>query len=124
MLSDHNAINDINPFVMIDFSLPGSSATPFEFSEYTRRKEGPADFEQEKEVIACEVNPTGAFCQDRTPNCPMSRYILPERVFQYEDGSVNTELNGRSRRRMNNNNNNNNNVILLIILIALFVLIR
>lgn len=126
MLSDHNAINDINPFVMIDFSLPGSSAKPYEFSEYTPRKEAPGIFEKEEEVIACEVNPTGTFCQNRKPNCPMSRYVLPERIFQYDDGRVNTELNGKNGKQTYQKDDEKMKMylLLIIVLIVLFALIR
>ena len=34
MLSDSNTINDFNPFVMGDFSLPGASRKPQEFDKF------------------------------------------------------------------------------------------
>ena len=92
MISDQNTINDINPFVLIDFSLPGSAGTPHSFSPYKKPIE---QVETEEPSVACKLHRKvgGAnFCEDPQANCPMSRLVLPERVIQYEDGSVNTDL--------------------------------
>ena len=92
MISDQNTINDINPFVLIDFSLPGSAGTPYPFAPYQKPVE---KIETEEPSVACKFHRKvgGAnFCADPKGNCPMSRLVLPERVIQYEDGSVNTDL--------------------------------
>jgi len=92
MISDQNTINDINPFVLIDFSLPGSAGKPYQFSKYQKPIE---TVEKEEPSVACRLHRKvgGAnFCEDPQANCPMSRLVLPERVIQYEDGSVNTDL--------------------------------
>jgi len=58
----------------------------------------------EKESGFCGSN----MCENPPPNCAMSRGVLPERVFQYEDGRVNTEINvkaeTRSKRRASTTN--------------------
>lgn len=125
MLSDQNAINAINPFVMIDFSLPGTSARPYKFSEYSKPVQEKSMFDEEEESITCQMHPTGGwraanFCQNPKPNCPMSRRILPERIIQYEDGRVNTELYTQSEK--DNVVRKNNKVFIISLLIALIVL--
>lgn len=93
MISDDNNMNDINPFVMIDFSLPGSSGTPYMFSPYRKQQEEKE--KPEERSIACDRHTKvgGAnYCAELEPNCPMSRLLLPERIIQYEDGRINTDL--------------------------------
>lgn len=127
MLSDQNAINDINPFVMVDFSLPGTSAKPYNFATYQPRVEEPSMFDGDEKSVICDFHSASApnLCQNPKPNCPMSRRILPERVIQYEDGTVNTELNGQSKKDIRRKNNNTLFlIVLIIVLIALLFLIR
>jgi len=98
MLSDQNTINDINPYVLIDFSPPGSISAPYKFSNYsTPPEEQPAMWENDEKSVMCDYGKRVGFggsnmCENPKPNCPMSRLLLPERVIQYEDGRVNTEL--------------------------------
>ena len=68
-------------------------------------------------------------CEDPTPNCPMSRLVLPERVIQYEDGSVNTELDVKTKERevmrQRQRQMNIQMFIMMIILVSLvYLLIR
>ena len=74
MLSDENTINEINPFVVSDFSLPGGWSEPQPYVD---------DIIDSKVYIASE----GIVAGDRTidsvaaikPNCPMSRPLEPVR---------------------------------------------
>ena len=74
MISDENNMNDINPFVVSDFSLPGGWSEPQPYVD---------DTIDSKVYIASE----GIVAGDRTidsvaaikPNCPMSRPLEPVR---------------------------------------------
>lgn len=96
MIDDENTINDINPFVVKDFSLPGAWANPYKFAEYTQPVEdvqGP--FRDEVSPI-CSYGVTAGdktadLCNPQKPNCPMRRPLYPERVIQYDNGKVNTD---------------------------------
>lgn len=83
MLSDTNTINDFNPYVMADFSLPGASRKPQEFDTFplpVHEKKFPDD---EKSPM-CEYGITAGdrttdMCRPTKPNCPLSRPLLPGR---------------------------------------------
>ena len=134
MLSDQNAINDINPFVLVDFSLPGSISTPYKFDDYSTPTEQSAMWDDEEKSVMCNYGKRVGFlgsnmCENPEPNCPMSRLVLPERVIQYEDGSVNTELdvNRMSKQKLVQMERANRMKILILILIIaslVFVLRR
>ena len=74
MLSDENTINEINPFVVSDFSLPGGWSEPQPYVD---------DIVDSKVYIASQ----GIVAGDRTidsvadikPNCTMSRPLEPVR---------------------------------------------
>jgi hypothetical protein len=76
MLSDKNTINDINPFVLSDFSLPGGWSEPQPYID---------DTIDSKVYIASE----GIVAGDRTidsvmaikPNCRISRPLEPVRSY-------------------------------------------
>jgi hypothetical protein len=76
MLSDKNTLNDINPFVLSDFSLPGGWSEPQPYID---------DTIDSKVYIASE----GIVAGDRTidsvmaikPNCRMSRPLEPVRSY-------------------------------------------
>lgn len=128
MISDQNNINDINPFVLIDFSLPGSAGTPYPFAPYKKPVE---TVEKEEPSVACRLHRKvgGAnFCEDPQANCPMSRIVLPERVIQYEDGSVNTDLCAGSESIAKKQEEENrkrfiNRLLMIILFIALVYLL-
>lgn len=48
MLDDRNVINDVNPYVAYDFSLPGTTRKTFEFSDFSERIEEKGVFLQGK----------------------------------------------------------------------------
>lgn len=92
MLSDSNAINDFNPFVMGDFSLPGTWSDPYDYSR-TLGLPSPSDKDHIPEPSPiCEFGVTsaigsflrgGSFCdtpykKPPTVSCPMSRPLVPQ----------------------------------------------
>lgn len=75
MLNDEDAINDINPFVIRDFSLPGGvrqTGNFDNFSELAGEKET-FDFETNKSVY-CDYG----LCADSTSECSLSRPVQPQ----------------------------------------------
>ena len=83
MLSDKNANDNINPFVMIDFSLPGERLSPHTFSE---DKLVPQKVERLADEVSpiCEYGITAGdktidWCRPAKPNCPLKRPLYPMR---------------------------------------------
>ena len=86
MLSDANTINDFNPFVMGDFSLPGASRKPHAFEMHTTPKEPPAPKDPTSPI--CDYGITAGWrtidmCRPQEPNCPLSRPLVPGRNIDY-----------------------------------------
>ena len=48
MIDDKNVIDDINPYVVHDFSLPGTLRKTFEFSDFSEKMEEDAVFLQDE----------------------------------------------------------------------------
>ena len=118
MLSDENTINEINPFVVSDFSLPGGWSEPQPYID---------DTIDSKVYIASE----GIVAGDRTidsvaaiqPNCPMSRPLEPIRDNDY-DIIIPRPKNTQSSLIENIKEvSNNNTYILLAILAVTFLLL-
>ncbi len=86
MLSDSNTINDFNPFVMGDMSLPGASRQPQVFDRHPlphQVEKEEATFSRDKSVM-CDYGITAGsktidMCRPSEPNCPLSRPLLPGR---------------------------------------------
>ena len=85
MLDDYNQINDINPFVVKDFSLPGTWSDPYEFAPHKEVIEEEAQWDTPYKSPACSMvalgDKTVSFCNPGEPNCPMSRPLVPEQLF-------------------------------------------
>lgn len=79
MLSDENTMNEINPFVVADFSLPGGWSEPQPYID---------DTVDSKVHIASEGIVAGYRTIDSVaaikPNCPMSRPLEPIRDNDYD----------------------------------------
>ena len=60
-LSDQDTIDDINPFVQRDFSLPGVSRRPYPFQKFETPDEG--EFKTDDERVICDYGITAG---DRT----------------------------------------------------------
>ena len=74
MLDDEDAIDDINPFVQHDFSLPGGVRQTGDFSDFQEVNKGtglPAD----RKSVFCETNA----CKDETEPCIILKSVHPQR---------------------------------------------
>jgi len=74
MLSDQNAINDVNPFVVHDFSLPGGVGQTGDFADFSQTREEVGIQEAPKSVF-CDY----ALCMDATETCSLTRPLHPRR---------------------------------------------
>lgn len=91
MLCDDATINDINPFVVHDFSLPGGVRQTPEFANHTTdvgaKKQGSITYENLSPI--CDVAKTSGdrtvdFCTGgREPACPLGRPVHPRRNIDY-----------------------------------------
>jgi|TARA_B110000240_G_C13454341_1_gene433900 hypothetical protein len=78
MLNDEAAIDDVNPFVTYDFSLPGSVRQTGDFANFSEMKEENVVAKTEKSVF-CDY----ALCEDSTSSCSFSRPLQPIRNIDY-----------------------------------------
>jgi hypothetical protein len=83
MLSDSNTINDFNPYVMGDFSLPGASRQPQAFDRHPLPRQESDPFVH-KESPICDYGITAGsktidMCRPSKPNCSLSRPLVPGR---------------------------------------------
>ena len=89
MLCDDATINDINPFVVHDFSLPGGVRQTPEFADYTKEVNTKSDIEYPKLSPICDIARTAGdktidFCTGgREPACPLGRAVHPKRNIDY-----------------------------------------
>ena len=83
-LSDQDTIDDINPFVQRDFSLPGVSRRPYPFQKFETPDEG--EFKTDEERVICDYGITAGdktvdMCRpNRSLGCDdIGRPLLPGR---------------------------------------------
>ena len=87
MLDDYNQINDINPFVVKDFSMPGTWSGVSKFAPHKEPIEESAQWDTPYKSPSCSMVALGdktiSFCDKSQDNvsCPMSRPLLPEQLF-------------------------------------------
>ena len=74
MLNDEDAINDVNPFVTRDFSLPGGVRQTGDFEDFSEMRSEPGIPEQERSVY-CDYG----LCKESTSECSLSRPLHPRR---------------------------------------------
>ena len=77
MLNDEDAINDVNPFVTHDFSLPGGvrqTGDFGDFEDFSEMRSEPGIPEQERSVY-CDYG----LCKESTSECSLSRPLHPRR---------------------------------------------
>lgn len=74
MLDDEDAINDVNPFVVHDFSLPGGVRQTGSFEDFTEIRDEPGIPERERSVY-CDYG----LCAESTSECSLSRPLHPRR---------------------------------------------
>ena len=119
MLSDKNTINDINPFVISDFSLPGGWSEPQPYVD---------DTIDSKVYIASESIVAG----DRTidsvmnikPNCPMSRPLEPVRSHDSDIIKVPAKVIGIATSSLSKVSKSPNFLLYIALLIAIFLLFK
>ena len=118
MLNDENTINEINPFVVSDFSLPGGWSEPQPYVD---------DTIDSRVYIASE----GIVAGDRTidsvagiePNCPMSRPLEPIRDNDYDIIITRPKSDQSSLIEQVKVFSNNNTYVLLAILLVVCLLL-
>jgi len=74
MLNDDDIINDVNPFVTHDFSLPGGVRQTGDFEDFTEMRSEPGIPEQTRSVY-CDYG----LCAESTTQCSLSRPLHPRR---------------------------------------------
>jgi hypothetical protein len=74
MLNDEDAINDVNPFVSHDFSLPGGVRQTGNFEDFTEMRSEPGIPEKQRSVY-CDYG----LCAESTNECSLSRPLHPRR---------------------------------------------
>lgn len=74
MLDDEDAINDVNPFVVHDFSLPGGVRQTGSFEDFTEIRDESGIPERERSVY-CDYG----LCAESTSECSLSRPLHPRR---------------------------------------------
>lgn len=90
MLCDDATINDVNPFVVHDFSLPGGVRQTPEFADHSKDMGGKSHgIVYEKLSPVCDIAATMGdrtvdFCKGgREPPCPLGREVHPRRNIDY-----------------------------------------
>jgi hypothetical protein len=78
MLNDDDAINDVNPFVTRDFSLPGGVRQTGDFEDFTEVK-NTIDDDAVKKSVFCSTN----LCKDETKPCLIKKRAQPHRNIDY-----------------------------------------
>ena len=74
MLTDEEAIDNVNPFVTHDFSLPGSVRQSGDHDDFTEFRREPGIVEPERSVY-CDYG----LCEESTSDCFLSRDVHPRR---------------------------------------------
>ena len=88
MLCDEDAINDVNPFVSRDFSLPGGVGQTGDFADFSTTREEVGIPERKKSVF-CDY----ALCKKSYEECSLSRPLHPRRNIDV--GFVNKDATNR-----------------------------
>lgn len=74
MLNDEDAIDDVNPFVLRDFSLPGGVRQTGDFEDFGDMQTEPGIPELTRSVY-CDYG----LCAESTSSCSLSRPLHPRR---------------------------------------------
>lgn len=83
MLCDQDTINDINPFVSRDFSLPGGVRQLGDFADRSLVKEKSGMEVQEEKSPYCKYARAEQLCNPQKPNCFDARPLYPQRNIDY-----------------------------------------
>ena len=120
MLDNDDTINDINPFVVRDFSLPGGVRQTSMFADKSLVKEEVGLDIQEEESPICSVGITAGdktidMCRPASSSCNDTRPLYPKRNIDYgftRDTTPRSRVGGNPRSR-----------VWIIVVIALILLI-
>jgi hypothetical protein len=74
MLTDEEAIDNVNPFVTHVFSLPGSVRQSGGYDDFTEVEKG-TGIQEPKRSVYCEYG----LCAESTSDCSLSRGVHPKR---------------------------------------------
>jgi hypothetical protein len=74
MLTEEEAIDNVNPFVTHDFSLPGSVRQSGGYDDFTEIRSEPGIQEPTRSVY-CEYG----LCSESTSKCSLDRPLIPRR---------------------------------------------
>ena len=78
MLNDEDAISDVNPFVLHDFSLPGSVRQTSNFDDFEEVLPSVGLPDKEKSVY-CDYG----LCAEEDKPCRMNKLVQPDRNIDY-----------------------------------------
>jgi hypothetical protein len=129
--NDAVLINKINTFVVGDqMSLPGAWSNPYPFESHSSHKESADKLSSEEKSPICDGHisagdNTIALCKPTPPNCPMSRYLEPQRDINpgmWYYNKVEQSLDGIVNKIPNSCSSSTKNILLLLIFIT-FVII-
>tara|TARA_R110002153_G_scaffold235305_1_gene388685 strand:- start:3948 stop:4322 length:375 start_codon:yes stop_codon:yes gene_type:complete len=73
-LTDEEAIDNVNPFVAHDFSLPGSVRQSGGYDDFTEIRSEPG-IQKPKRSVYCEYG----LCAESTSDCYLDRPLIPHR---------------------------------------------
>ena len=74
MLTEEEAIDNVNPFVTHDFSLPGSVRQSGGYDDFTEIRSEPG-IQEPKRSVYCEYG----LCSESTSKCSLDRPLIPRR---------------------------------------------
>lgn len=74
MLTDEEAIDNVNPFVTHDFSLPGGVRQSGGYDDFTEVEKG-TGIQEPKRSVYCDYG----LCAESTSDCSLSRGVHPRR---------------------------------------------
>lgn len=116
MLSDEDAINDVNPFVSRDFSLPGSVGQMGDFADFseTRKEDG---IKPAPKSVFCDYS----LCRDEGDACSLSRPLHPRRNI--DTGFVDKPTTNKTVRIGVSNKSQFSMIGWVIILIFIFMIL-
>jgi len=78
MLNDEDAINDVNPFVTYDFSLPGGVRQTGNFSDFVE-VEKTGGLPPATKSVFCNTG----LCADQSEPCVINKKVRPQRNIDY-----------------------------------------
>jgi hypothetical protein len=78
MLNDEDTINDVNPFVTHDFSLPGGVRQTGDFADFVEMKK-PLQMPVMEKSVFCSTG----LCAEQTKPCLIKKKVRPQRNIDY-----------------------------------------